>query len=175
MRISFPQAHTSSNTSLRFQSEACSEQMIPLLSSLLNIRTQRTGTSTEWQLSCSPSERSSRSWALAAFEARTLRNTVTAATPLIGKHGPLEVSLFQYPSRRRSLSLRPWKLTRSLVTSNTSAAHFPTDLIYAVRVSRYPDSKWTFDVGTGHLGATVAQGLNIKVNNAIAIAADFRF
>jgi len=55
------------------------------------------------------------------------------------------------------------------------AAHFPTDLIYAVRVSRYPDSKWTFDVGTGHLGATVAQGLNIKVNNAIAMAADFRF
>jgi len=55
------------------------------------------------------------------------------------------------------------------------AAHFPTDLIYAVRVSRYPDSKWTFDVGTGHLGATVARGLNIKVNNAIAIAADFHF
>jgi hypothetical protein len=54
-------------------------------------------------------------------------------------------------------------------------AHFPTDLIYAVRVSRYPDSKWTFDVGTGHLGATLAPGLNIKVNNAIAIAADYRF
>jgi hypothetical protein len=54
-------------------------------------------------------------------------------------------------------------------------AHFPTDLIYAVRVSRYPDSKWTFDVGTGHLGAAIASGLNIKVNNAIAIAADFRF
>jgi hypothetical protein len=54
-------------------------------------------------------------------------------------------------------------------------AHFPTDLIYAVRVSRYPDSKWTFDVGTGHLGAAIAPGLNIKVNNAIAIAADFRF
>jgi hypothetical protein len=54
-------------------------------------------------------------------------------------------------------------------------AHFPTDLIYAVRVSRYPDSKWTFDVGTGHLGATLAEGLNIKVNNAIALAADFRF
>ena len=54
-------------------------------------------------------------------------------------------------------------------------AHFPTDLIYAVRVSRYPDSKWTFDVGTGHLGAAIAPGLNIKVNNAIAVAADFRF
>jgi len=54
------------------------------------------------------------------------------------------------------------------------AAHLPTDLIYAVRVSRYPDSKWTFDVGTGHVGATLAQGINIKVNNAIAFAADFR-
>jgi hypothetical protein len=54
-------------------------------------------------------------------------------------------------------------------------AHLPTDLIYAVRVSRYPDSKWTFDVGTGHVGATLAPGINIKVNNAIAFAADFRF
>jgi hypothetical protein len=55
------------------------------------------------------------------------------------------------------------------------AAHLPTDLIYAVRVSRYPDSKWTYDIGTGHVGATLAQGINIKVNNAVAFAADFRF
>jgi hypothetical protein len=55
------------------------------------------------------------------------------------------------------------------------AAHLPTELIYAVRASRYPDSKWTFDVGTGHVGASLAQGINIKVNNAIAFAADFRF
>jgi hypothetical protein len=54
-------------------------------------------------------------------------------------------------------------------------AHVPTDLIYAVRVSRYPDSKWSFDVGTGHVGANLAQGINIKVNNALAFAADFRF
>jgi hypothetical protein len=54
-------------------------------------------------------------------------------------------------------------------------AHFPTDLIYAVRISRYPDSKWSFDIGTGHVGATLAQGINIKVNNAVAFAADFRF
>jgi hypothetical protein len=54
------------------------------------------------------------------------------------------------------------------------AAYLPTDLIYAVRVPRYPDSKWTFDIGTGHVGATLAQGINIKVNNAIAFAADFR-
>ncbi len=56
-----------------------------------------------------------------------------------------------------------------------AAAHFPTDVIYAVRVSRYPNSKWTFDVGTGHVGATLAQGTNIRVNNAVAFAADFRF
>jgi hypothetical protein len=54
-------------------------------------------------------------------------------------------------------------------------AHVPTDLIYAVRVSRYPDSKWTFDVGTGHVGGTLARGINIKVNNALAFAADFHF
>jgi hypothetical protein len=54
-------------------------------------------------------------------------------------------------------------------------AHLPTDLIYAVRVSQYPNSKWSFDIGTGHVGATLAQGINIKVNNAIAFAADFRF
>lgn len=55
------------------------------------------------------------------------------------------------------------------------AAHLPTDLIYAVRVSRFPDSRWSFDIGTGHVGATLAQGINIKVNNAVAFAADFRF
>ena len=54
-------------------------------------------------------------------------------------------------------------------------AHMPTDLIYAVRVSRYPDSKWSFDIGTGHVGANLAPGINIKVNNAIAFASDFRF
>ena len=54
---------------------------------------------------------------------------------------------------------------------------FQTDLIYdGPRASRCPDSKsWTFDAGTGHAGAALAQGINIKVNNAIAIAADFRF
>jgi hypothetical protein len=40
-------------------------------------------------------------------------------------------------------------------------AHFPTDLIYAVRMSRYPDSLWTFDVGTGHLGATLKPGIKM--------------
>jgi hypothetical protein len=53
-------------------------------------------------------------------------------------------------------------------------ATLPTDLIYAVRISRAPDSRWSFDIGTGHVGATLGPGINIKVNNAIAFAADFR-
>jgi hypothetical protein len=53
-------------------------------------------------------------------------------------------------------------------------ATLPTDLIYAVRISRAPNSRWSFDIGTGHVGATLGPGINIKVNNAIAFAADFR-
>jgi Protein of unknown function (DUF3034) len=54
-------------------------------------------------------------------------------------------------------------------------ATLPTDLIYAVRISHFPDSRWSFDIGTGHVGATLGPGINIKVNNALAFAADFRF
>jgi hypothetical protein len=54
-------------------------------------------------------------------------------------------------------------------------ARLPTDLIYAVRISRQPDSRWSFDIGTGHVGSDLASGINIKVNNAIAFAAKFRF
>lgn len=54
-------------------------------------------------------------------------------------------------------------------------AMLPTDLIYAVRISHAPDSRWSFDIGTGHVGATLGPGINIKVNNAIAFAADLRF
>jgi hypothetical protein len=53
-------------------------------------------------------------------------------------------------------------------------ATLPTDLIYAVRISRAPDARWSFDIGTGHVGANLGPGINIKVNNAIAFAADFR-
>jgi len=53
-------------------------------------------------------------------------------------------------------------------------ATLPTDLIYAVRISHAVDSRWSFDIGTGHIGATLGPGINIKVNNAIAFAADFR-
>jgi hypothetical protein len=31
------------------------------------------------------------------------------------------------------------------------------------------------DIGTGHMGSDVAPGINLKVNNAIAVAFDFRF
>jgi hypothetical protein len=58
---------------------------------------------------------------------------------------------------------------------NVPGATVPTDLIYAVRISRQPDSRWSFDVGTGHVGATLEPGVNIKANNALAFAASFRF
>ena len=61
------------------------------------------------------------------------------------------------------------------LTRYIPVAPFPTHLIYASRVSRYRDSKWTYDVGPGHVGATLAQGINIKANNAVAFAANFRF
>lgn len=63
------------------------------------------------------------------------------------------------------------------LTRYIQGAHFPTDLIYTLRVSRCRDSEWTYDVGTVHGGATLAQGINIKikVNNAVAFAANFRF
>lgn len=54
-------------------------------------------------------------------------------------------------------------------------ASLPTDLIYAIRLSHLPDSKWSFDIGTGHLGANLAPGINIKVNQAVAFAANYRF
>jgi len=54
-------------------------------------------------------------------------------------------------------------------------ASLPTDLIYAIRFAHLPDSKWSIDIGTGHLGATLGPGINIKVNNALAIAANYRF
>ncbi len=58
---------------------------------------------------------------------------------------------------------------------NVPGATVPTDLIYAVRISRQPDSRWSFDVGTGHVGATLETGVNVKANNALAFAASFRF
>jgi hypothetical protein len=56
-----------------------------------------------------------------------------------------------------------------------STVHRPPDLNYAVRISRFPDSKWSVDVGTGHVGATLQRDINVKVNNAIAFAVDFCF
>src|ERR1700722_3597970 len=54
-------------------------------------------------------------------------------------------------------------------------ATLPTDLIYAVMISHYLDFRWSFDIGSGNAGATLGPGINIKVNNALAFAADFRF
>jgi hypothetical protein len=54
-------------------------------------------------------------------------------------------------------------------------ANIPTTLVYAVRLSRYPDMKWSVDIGTGHVASTAAPGVNLKANNALAIALDYRF
>ena len=54
-------------------------------------------------------------------------------------------------------------------------ANIPTTLIYAVRISRYPDMKWSVDIGTGHVVSTAAPGVDLKANNALALALDYRF
>ena len=54
-------------------------------------------------------------------------------------------------------------------------ANIPTTLVYAVRVSRYPDMKWSVDIGTGHVASSAAPGVNLKANNALAVALDYRF
>ena len=51
----------------------------------------------------------------------------------------------------------------------------PTDLICAVRLSHLPDSRWSFDVGTGHVGVRLGRGINVKANDTIAFAANYRF
>ena len=54
-------------------------------------------------------------------------------------------------------------------------ANIPTTLIYAVRISRYPDMKWSVDIGTGHVVSTAAPGVALKANDALAVALDYRF
>lgn len=54
-------------------------------------------------------------------------------------------------------------------------ANIPTTLIYAVRISRYPDMRWSVDIGTGHVASTAAPGVDLKANNALALALDYRF
>jgi hypothetical protein len=54
-------------------------------------------------------------------------------------------------------------------------ANIPTTLVYAVRISRFPDMKWSLDIGTGHVASTAAPGVDLKANNALAIALDYRF
>jgi hypothetical protein len=54
-------------------------------------------------------------------------------------------------------------------------ANIPTTEIYAVRLSGYPSLKWTVDIGTGHVASDVAPGINLKANNALAVALDYRF
>ena len=84
------------------------------------------------------------------------------AFPIPIKNALLITPAFEVDQEPRSLKYVP-------------TASLPTDLIYAVRFARLPDSKWSIDIGTGHLGATLAPGINVKANNALAIAANYRF
>ncbi len=54
-------------------------------------------------------------------------------------------------------------------------ANIPTTLVYAVRLSHYPDMRWSVDIGTGHVASSAAPGVDLKANNALAIALDYRF
>lgn len=54
-------------------------------------------------------------------------------------------------------------------------ANIPTTEVYAVRISDYPHQKWAIDIGTGHVASSVYPGIGLKVNNALAIALDYRF
>jgi hypothetical protein len=54
-------------------------------------------------------------------------------------------------------------------------ANIPTTEVYAVRISDYPNLKWAIDIGTGHVASTVFPGIGLKVNNALAVAFDYRF
>lgn len=54
-------------------------------------------------------------------------------------------------------------------------ANIPTTEVYAVRLSDYPNQKWAIDIGTGHVASSVFPGIGLKVNNALALAFDYRF
>ena len=54
-------------------------------------------------------------------------------------------------------------------------ANVPTTEVYAVRISDYPNLKWAIDIGTGHVASSVYPGIDLKVNNALAVALDYRF
>ncbi len=53
--------------------------------------------------------------------------------------------------------------------------NIPATLVYATRISHYPDMKWSVDIGTGHVAANAAPGINLKANNVLAVALDYRF
>lgn len=51
----------------------------------------------------------------------------------------------------------------------------PSTLAYAVRIAPLPDSRWNFDMGTGHIVGTAAPGVDFKANTTIAVAVNYRF
>jgi hypothetical protein len=71
-------------------------------------------------------------------------------------------------------SVGEWYLLRREYQSGASSHHIHFGHSFS-DLSRYRDSNWTINVGTGHLGGTLEDGLKIKVTNATAVAANSRF
>lgn len=59
---------------------------------------------------------------------------------------------------------QPWEPREIKYVPGASA---PSDVIYAVRISRLPNSPWSIDVGTGHVGTSIASGINFKTNDVV--------
>ena len=114
------------------------------------------------------------SWQRAEFAERMSKSTTWRNT-IVGRRGRSAGIGFPIPIKKIVVVAPTFEIDQEpRRIKYVPTASLPTDLIYAVRISR-PDSRWSFDVGTGHLGARLAPGINIKVNNAVAFAADFRF
>jgi hypothetical protein len=132
--------------------------------------------STEWQQNCLPSERSSRFWALAGVRGTNAQKYGYGGNTLDWEARAFGGLAFPIPIKKAIVIAPTVEVDQEpryiKYVPRRSPSHGPHLCGQSIAV---PDSKWTFDVGTGHVGATLAQGINIKVNNAIAFAADFRF
>ena len=99
---------------------------------------------------------------------RLIRNNVSRA------HRLFALSMIVTPGLMYSQALtmegqsgaffQPWEPREIKYVPGASA---PSDVIYAVRISRLPNSPWSIDVGTGHVGTSIASGINFKTNDAV--------
>jgi len=81
--------------------------------------------------------------------------------PIVVKSQYLVVPAFE-------ISQEPHKILDATATT------WPSGLVYAVRFGP-KNFKWSFDGGMGHVAGQVAPTVNLKANNGIAFAANYRF